>query len=194
MNDLRWDVRSLWPEISLDSFLSTDSSVIEPQSAFPLRISALSSPATPPLPRTTWAAIYTREHTLCFYNMGIPMSETLNTEDHMDLAANVWQLTHKSEHLCNAKLCWLWPQRKDNESFSMIDFFYFMSLEIKILNEWATFKLKVGTATVKRTVAKGLGAQVVGVTSENQWSFYFIFDICMSLDARCFSSGGALPN
>lgn len=56
-NDLCWDVRSLWPEISLDSFLSADSSEIELQSAFPLRISARSSPTTPPLPRTTWAAI-----------------------------------------------------------------------------------------------------------------------------------------
>ena len=55
-----------WPEISLDSFLSTDSS--ELQSNFPHRVSGLSSPTVPPLPRTTWAAIYIEEHIWCDTN------------------------------------------------------------------------------------------------------------------------------
>lgn len=77
MNGLCWDVCSLWPEISLDSFLSAESTELELQSAFPLRTSALSSPTVPPLPRTTWAAIYTRERTLCLLH-----GQTRKKSDH----------------------------------------------------------------------------------------------------------------
>lgn len=63
----------------------------------------------------------------------------------------------KSACVFESEFWQLWLQLKVNESFSMIYFPYFLSLEMEFLNEWSTIKSRLG----QHTLAKGLGARVI---------------------------------